>query len=139
MSVKLLIIDNHPAVRRGLEVYFSLHKEINIIDVTSDGQEALELVRAVQKRKGNEALPDVVIIDLILCGTINGLATIEAFRQEFPNIQIFVNSFSLDKSSFLQAARLGVQGFFNKNADISLLAKAVTTVNGNPKPPTRLI
>jgi DNA-binding NarL/FixJ family response regulator len=108
MSVKLLIIDNHPAVRRGLEVYFSLHKEISIIDVTSDGQEALELVRAVQKRTGNEALPNVVIIDLMLRGSINGLATIEAFRQEFPDIQIFVNTFLLNKSSFLQAAQLGV-------------------------------
>lgn len=118
MSVKVIIVDSHPGVREGLAIYLRLHKEITLVDGVADGQEALGLVRAIQSLKGSETLPNVAIIDLYLRGNLTGLATIEAFRQEFPTIKIFVNTFWLSQNLFLRARQLGVQNFFIKNADI---------------------
>jgi DNA-binding NarL/FixJ family response regulator len=129
MSVKVIIVDSHPVVRQGLAIYLRLHKEITLVDEVADGQEALGLLRAIQKLKGVEALPDVAIIDLYLHGNISGWITIETFRQEFPAIKIFINTFWLTQNSFLYALQLGVQNFFIKNADTSLLANAVRYAN----------
>jgi DNA-binding NarL/FixJ family response regulator len=129
MSVKVIIVDSHPVVRRGLAIYLRLHKEITIVDEVADGQEAFGLLRAVQKLKRTESLPQVAILDLYLRGNISGWATIETFRQEFPATKIFINAFWLSQTSFLRARQLGVQDFFIKNADTSLLANAVKSAN----------
>jgi two-component system, NarL family, response regulator LiaR len=129
MSVKVIIVDSHLVVRRGLAIYLRLDKEITIVDEVADGQEALGLLRAIQKLKGTEALPQVAILDLYLRGNISGLATVAAFRQEFPAIRVLINTFWLSQTSFLHACQLGVQGFFIKNSDITLLANAVKSAN----------
>jgi DNA-binding NarL/FixJ family response regulator len=137
MSVKVIIVDSHPGVRKGLAIYLRLHKEVTLVDEIADGQEALGLLRAIQRLKGTEALPHVAIIDLHLRGNISGWATVEALRQEFPAIKIFINTFWLSRNAFLYARQLGVQDFFIKNADTSSLINAVRSAN-NPETASKM-
>ena len=54
--IRILIADDHPIVRQGLELVFSTHADLDIVAQAANGQEALQL--AV------ETNPDVIVIDL---------------------------------------------------------------------------
>src|SRR6476620_2039527 len=53
--VRLLIVDDHPVVRRGVASALAHHKGVQIIGEAAEGQEAL--------RKMKELAPDVVLMD----------------------------------------------------------------------------
>src|SRR5579859_3320180 len=54
--IRVLLVDDHPVVRKGLSSYLSNYDQVSIIGEASDGQEAL--------RKARELVPDLVLMDI---------------------------------------------------------------------------
>lgn len=69
--IRLVIVDDHPAIRRMLRKIFSQSKEIRIVAEASNGSEALDCVR--------EHAPDVITLDLMM-NEMNGLEVLERLR-----------------------------------------------------------
>jgi DNA-binding NarL/FixJ family response regulator len=86
MTIRVLICDELPVVRDGLRTLLDAVPDIDVIDTTDSGMEALVLVRT--------ARPDVVVTDLSLRGTISGLEMIRRLGKEDPrpNIVVFTGS-----------------------------------------------
>jgi len=69
--IRIVIVDDHPAIRRMLRQLLSQSEEIRIVAEASNGKEALDSVR--------EHSPDVITLDLMM-NEMNGLEVLERLR-----------------------------------------------------------
>src|SRR5580658_3394991 len=91
--IRVLCVDDHPLMRDGIAFALQSQRDMELVGQAVDGEEALRLFR--------ELRPDVTLMDLQMPG-MNGIATIEAIKKEFPRARIVVlTTYSGD----IQAAR----------------------------------
>ena len=65
--IRLLLVDNQPAVRRGLRMRFALEPDLEVIGEAGDATEAISLAQTLG--------PDVVLMDVDMSG-IDGILAI---------------------------------------------------------------
>ena len=102
---RILIVDDHPAVRQGLILATSREPDLDVCGEAARIQEALRLMES--------DLPDVVIIDLSLDGE-DGVELIDYIKSRWPAVKILVYS-SRDEEMFAERAlRAGAMGYVSK-------------------------
>lgn len=105
--MKVVIVDDHPLVRRGLTSILSLDGSMEVLGEAANSKEALDLFSRVQ--------PDLALIDLRL-GVESGLDLItEAIRQGV-TCKFVVLTSSTEEDDFRRAKELGVAGYVLKEA-----------------------
>jgi two-component system, NarL family, nitrate/nitrite response regulator NarL len=119
--IKVLIADDHPVIRKGVQMCLADREEIKIVGEAVDGEEAL--------RRARELSPDVVLIDISMPG-MDGLAVTEALRKEAPNIKVLILSAHTNRSYILRAIDAGAHGYVSKEAPPKELVRAINTVYG---------
>lgn len=105
--MRLLIVDDHPMVRKGLLSTLSFEDSVEEIKEASNIEDALMTII--------EYKPDVAIIDLRL-GKEDGLDIIERVKKEKLDIKCIVLTSSMQKDDFERAQELGVDGYILKEA-----------------------
>ena len=117
--IRVLIVDDHPAVRRGLRNFLELTADLEVVGEAADGETALELIE--------RTAPDVVLLDMVLPG-MDGLAVLhELHRRGLPARVLVVTSYT-DRRRLLPAVRAGARGYLSKDVDPHALAAAVRAV-----------
>jgi two-component system, chemotaxis family, protein-glutamate methylesterase/glutaminase len=122
-KIRVLVVDDSAFVRRAIIKMFEQSTEIQIIDVASDGEMALDLVKKLH--------PDVVTLDVQM-PVLDGLQALERIMSECPVPVIMLSSLTGkggDKT--LKALELGAVDFIDKSSaggsmDISGLTKELT-------------
>lgn len=105
--MKVVIVDDHPLVRKGLTSILSQDRSIEFLGEATNSREALELFSAVK--------PELALVDLRL-GDESGLDLItEAIRQGI-TCKFVVLTSSTEEADFKQAKELGVAGYVLKEA-----------------------
>ena len=79
--IRVLIVDDHPMVRRGLASALTVSEGVELAGEADDGEEAIALC--------NKLKPDVVLMDILMPGT-DGITAIKAIKTECPDTQIIV-------------------------------------------------
>ena len=120
-TIKVLIADDHPVVRKGLQSCLARQGHLKIVGEAADGDEALRKVR--------ELLPHVVLMDISMPG-MNGLAVTEVLRKELPQIKVLVLSVHSNKSSIFRVIQAGAHGYVSKEAPPEELFRAIESVHG---------
>src|SRR5215472_8652653 len=100
--IRVLLVDDHPVVRKGLSSYLSNFGQVSIIGEAADGQEAL--------RKARELAPDLVLMDIDM-PRMNGLTAADTLRKENPKIKVLVLSMHSDTDNVLRILQSGAKGF----------------------------
>jgi DNA-binding NarL/FixJ family response regulator len=118
-SIRVLVVDNHPIVRRGICVELGQIPGVELIGEANDGREALELVKARQ--------PDLVFMDISMPG-LNGLEATARIARDFPNVRVVILSKHEEEPYFWDALKKGASGYLLKKAAIAELRKAVHRV-----------
>jgi DNA-binding NarL/FixJ family response regulator len=122
--IKVLIADDHPVVRKGLQSCLGRQPNVRIVGEAADGDEAL--------RKARELLPDLVLMDISMPG-LNGLAVTEVLRKEAPEVKILVLSVHSNKDSIFRVIQAGAHGYVSKEAPPDELLRAIESVHaGEP-------
>jgi DNA-binding NarL/FixJ family response regulator len=113
-SIRLIVVDDHPAFRKGLIALIQSEPGMTVVAETGDGREAVELYRRVK--------PDVVLMDLRLPGS-SGVEAIMAIRKQFPDARfIVVTSYDADEDIY-RAMQSGAQSYLLKEmADEEILS-----------------
>ena len=96
--IKVIVVDDHDMVRRGLAAYFKTYPDISLVGEAGDGNEAVELCL--------ELLPDVVLMDLIMPG-MGGVEATRKICEKNSDIQIIALTSFQDKSMVREAIRAG--------------------------------
>jgi len=117
--IRVALADDHAEMRVVLRLLLSLSKEIELVCVTSNGQEAVDCVKRLQ--------PDVLVMDIHM-PVLDGLAATRKITDlSVPTRVILI---STDTESFIarQAVAVGAHGFVPKDKVVKSLLLAIETV-----------
>ena len=117
--IKLLLVDDHPVVRRGISSCLAREEHLAIVGEAADGLEAV--------RKAKELSPDIILMDIDM-PHMNGLAVTEVLRRELPNIKVLILSMHSNTDYVLRIIQSGARGYILKAASTEELVKAIETV-----------
>ncbi len=115
--IRLVLVDDHRVVRRGLRSFLESYSDITIVGEASSGEEALEKIE--------DWLPNVVIMDLLMPGGIDGIETTRRIRSITPHTQVVVLTAYTDDARVVGALRAGAIGYVRKDAEPEILLAAV--------------
>jgi len=110
MTVRILLVDDHPIVRQGLKTLLDGHPGWEVIGEASDGQEAVE--------KARDLTPDVMVLDVTM-PRMNGLEACRVIRREKPSLEIL----------FVTQHDSGARGYVVKSNAARDLLEAVEAVS----------
>ncbi len=119
-QIRLLIVDDHPIVRRGLIMCFSQQPRFQIIGEACDGREALNKTR--------ELKPEIVLMDIDM-PQMNGLAVTDLLRREMPEVKVLILSMYANTDYVMRIIQCGARGFVIKEAPTEELIQAIETVH----------
>ena len=123
-KIKILVADDHPVVRKGLQSCLARVDRLKLVGEASDGEEAL--------KKTRELRPDVVLMDISM-PRMNGLAVTEVLRKEAPHVKILVLSVHNNKEYVFRIIQAGAHGYISKEAPPEELLRAIESVHtGEP-------
>jgi two-component system, NarL family, nitrate/nitrite response regulator NarL len=119
-KIKLLLVDDHPVVRKGIASCLAGHEHLQIVGEAADGQEGL--------RKARELMPDIVLMDIDM-PQMSGLAVTELLRKELPKIKVLILSMHSNSEFVLRIIQTGACGYVLKEAPTEELVRAIDTVS----------
>ena len=117
--MKILVVDDHPLMRRGVrQMLEEAYVEIAVTEADS-GEAAAALVRAEPF--------DLVLLDLSLPGA-SGLETLERLLRIRPSQRVLVLSMHAEDQFAIQALRAGASGYVTKDHATDLLLAAISRI-----------
>jgi len=120
-GVRVLIVDDHAVVRRGLRAYLEFVDDLQVVAEAGDGQEALARLDAMAAQG---ELPDVVLIDLLM-PKMDGAAATARITQRFTGVRVVVLT-SFGEMERVHAALVnGASGYLLKDAEPTEVVAAI--------------
>jgi two-component system, NarL family, response regulator NreC len=116
MTLSIVLADDHPVVRRGMQTLLEAEPDFAVVAETGDGLETVRLVERLQ--------PDVLILDLMMPG-LSGLEALRITRQRSPRTRVVVLSMHSDNAFVAEALKNGATGYVLKGSDEENLVRAV--------------
>jgi DNA-binding NarL/FixJ family response regulator len=117
MSIRVLLIDDHPVVRAGLRALLETESDLEVVGEADGGIPAISLARKLR--------PHIVVTDLLL-PDVGGVAVTQIIRAELPDTQVVIlTSVSEEDASVVRAVRAGAIGYVLKNAETDVLVQTI--------------
>jgi len=117
--IKVLIADDHPVVRKGLQSFLGRQSHLRLLGEACDGDEAL--------RKTRELKPHVVLMDISMPG-MSGLAVTGMLRKELPEVKVLILSVHNNKEYIFRVIQAGAHGYVSKEAPPEEVLRAIGSV-----------
>ena len=120
---RVLLVDDHVIVRRGLRSILELEPDISVVDEAGDRIEAL---RALDRSE-----PDIVLLDLKLSAEHDseGLELCSEILERRPQSKVVIVSTFLDADLLNQALRRGAKAYVLKEVDVVELVRIIRAVS----------
>ena len=117
--VRVLVADDQKVVRDGLSLLLGMLPGVEVIGTAVDGTDAV--------RQAEAALPDVVLMDLIM-PNCDGVEATRMIARRQPDVQVVVLTAFSDDDSVFAALRAGARGYLTKNAGAGEILQALSAV-----------
>jgi len=119
--IRVLIVDDHAMVRRGMRDFLDLHADLEVVGEAADGAEALEATDRLR--------PDVVVMDLVM-PVLDGIAATTQLKARHPSVEIVAITSFIEEDRIAAAIEAGASGFLLKDAEADDLAGAIRSAYG---------
>jgi two-component system, NarL family, response regulator len=124
--IRVLIVDDHPAIRRGLSATLEPEPDIEVVAFAATQAEAIDMHR--------QHHPDVTFMDLGLEGETGGIGAIQQIRKESPEAKIIVFSALTGDEDVFRALQSGAVTFLSKGTPEEELVRTVREVHAGGRP-----
>jgi DNA-binding NarL/FixJ family response regulator len=120
--IRVLLVDDHGVVRRGLRGYLELLDDIDVVGEAENGLIAVEM--------SAQLVPDVVLMDIVM-PQLDGIGAIERIKAAQPGVQIVALTSFIEEDKVLAAIESGASGFILKDADADDVAAAIRAAHND--------
>jgi len=114
--IRVLLVDDHGVVRRGLRGYLELLDDIEVIGEAENGLEGVE--------RCAELSPDVVLMDIVM-PQLDGIEAISRIKAAQPQVQVVALTSFIEEDKVLAALEAGASGFILKDDEADDVAAAI--------------
>jgi PAS domain S-box-containing protein len=114
--IRILIVDDHSIVRRGLIALIGREADMLVVGEAGNGQEALERIEVLQ--------PNVVVMDVDM-PQMNGLEATRRIKRSFPQISIIGLSFHEERETMEAMYRAGASAYLRKGGDTETMLRTI--------------
>jgi DNA-binding NarL/FixJ family response regulator len=115
----ILIADDHPVFRLGLRGLIASEPDFDIVGEASDGERALELIRALH--------PAIAVLDISM-PKLDGLALAEKVAGQEPPVDIVLLTMYREDKLFRKALDAGVKGYVLKDSMVTDIVGCIRAV-----------
>jgi NarL family two-component system response regulator LiaR len=123
-QIRIMIVDEHPMVRRGLASFLSTTPDLDLVAEARDGEEAILYCDREQ--------PDVVLMDLMM-PRMNGIEATQAIKDRWPEVQVIALTSFAEKELIQDALQAGAVSYLLKDVNSEELARAIRAAyDGKP-------
>ncbi|MDR1893356.1 MAG: response regulator transcription factor [Spirochaetales bacterium] len=116
---RIVIVDDHPIVRQGLEQLLEQEPDMKVSGAVGDAQDFMDLIK--------KEVPDIALVDLSLKNS-SGLELIKDLAVQYPELKVLVISLHDEESYAERAIRAGARGFIMKVEATENLLMAIRRV-----------
>ena len=116
MSIRLLVVDDHPVVRAGIVGLLAGEADLEVVGEAADGAQAVDLAARLA--------PDVVLMDLRM-PVLDGVAATVQILASSPRVRVVVLTTYETDTDILRAVEAGATGYLLKDTPRSDLIEAV--------------
>ena len=120
MAIRVLIVDDHPMVRRGLKSLLSSYPDIEIVGEAGDGLIALD--KAVQ------LAPDIILLDIQM-PELDGVEVAQRLRRAAPAAKVIALTAFDNQEYVFNAIQAGVYAYLLKSTSDDTLVEAIRHVH----------
>jgi two-component system response regulator NreC len=117
--IHLLIVDDQPAVRKGLRMRLDAESDLCVVGEASDGQMAVELAKSVH--------PHIILLDVEM-PQMDGICTANALHLSCPDISVIILSIHDDTLTRERAMNAGCAAFITKSMPDDVLLTTIRQV-----------
>jgi two-component system response regulator NreC len=116
MAISVLLADDHPLVRMGVQTLLEREPDFSIAGVAADGRETVRLAEQLK--------PDVLLLDLMM-PELDGLEVLRILREILPATRIVILTLHSGTAFIAQALQSGATGYVLKNCPEQDVVRAV--------------
>lgn len=117
---RVLIADDHAAVRRSLSQALELEADVKVVGEARDGNSAVELAR--------ELSPDVIFMDVVM-PSLGGIEATRQIMEQCPGAHVIALSVHASKAFASRMFQAGASAYVVKDGDVQELLHAVDAVS----------
>ena len=107
-SIRVLIVDDHAIVRRGLRGLLEITDDMDVVGDAADGEQAIRLAEVHE--------PDVILMDLVM-PVKDGISAIREIKARHPATEIVALTSFIEEDKVVAALEAGAAGYLLKDAD----------------------
>ncbi|MBE3575011.1 MAG: response regulator transcription factor [Firmicutes bacterium] len=115
--ITVVIVDDHPLVRQGVRDFLETQPDLQVVGEAASGEQAVQLA--------GHLVPDVVLMDLVLPGGIDGVEATRRAKQVSPRTQVVVLTSYHEDEHIFPAIRAGALSYVLKDVGPQELADVV--------------
>ncbi|MET9354840.1 MULTISPECIES: response regulator transcription factor [unclassified Streptomyces] len=119
-AIKVLLVDDHQVVRRGLRTFLEVQDDIEVVGEAADGAEGVD--------RAQELKPDVILMDVKMPG-MDGVDALRRLRELDNHARVLVVTSFTEQRTVVPALRAGAAGYVYKDVDPDALAGAIRSVH----------
>ena len=120
--IRVLLVDDHGVVRRGLRGYLELLDDIEVVGEADNGLTGVAM--------SAELNPDVVLMDIVM-PQLDGIGAIGQIKAAQPDVQIVALTSFIEEDKVLAALESGASGFILKDAEADDVAAAIRAAHAD--------
>ena len=117
--IKLLVVDHHPIIRKGLELLFVTSTNTKVVGSLDNGEAIFDFLRRE---------PVDIILSEIDLPKLNGITALRRLKVEYPNVKVIIFSSHPEAVYAVNIIKAGASGYVCKTANVITLKEAIAKV-----------
>lgn len=119
-AASIMIVDDHPIVANGIQQLIDREPDMKVIQSVQDAESAIKFIE--------KCTPDLMVVDISLKGSTNGIDLIKSLKKRYPKIKSLVLSMHEENLYAERAIKAGAKGYIMKNDLTDNIVKAIRSI-----------